>query len=730
MSESPLHVEIRDDIAVITVDQPGAAVNTIDRAMRDAFRQLFDELERDNRVKAAVLRSGKPDMFIAGADIEEFLAIESAREAESLSRDGHALLERIETHRVPVVAAIGGPCLGGALETVLACAWRVASDSSSTVLALPEVQLGLIPGAGGTQRLPRLVGLQAALDMILTGRNVRAKKALQIGLVHELVHPSILDRIALERAREFASGKRGRGTSDGTRRHGARELLLDDNRLGRSVVLRKAREATLKKTHGHFPAPLAALDAVAAGYSGSRENGYREEARLFGELAVSEVSRQLVFLFFATTALKKDPGVAPPVPEALPVRKIGVLGAGFMGAGIAGVAVGAGTIVRMKDADHGRVGRGLAAVRERLDERLRKRQITRQQLLDQMTLLGGTMAYTGFDDVDLVIEAVFEDLDIKRHVLREVEEVGPERMIVASNTSTIPIARIAEASRRPERVLGMHFFSPVHRMPLLEVIPHAGTAPRVTATAVAYGKKLGKTVIVVNDAPGFYVNRILAPYVGEAGRLLDEGAAIDAIDKAMMDAGFPVGPITLIDEVGLDIAGKSGAIMFEAFGERLAPSESLRRVVESGRSGRKGKSGFYSYDESGQKRDVDDSVYDLLPGGRERREIPPSEIQMRCLMAMANEAARCLESGIIRSPRDGDVGAVFGIGFPPFRGGPFRYLDSTGIASATRILESLYAKHTPRFEPAGILVEMARRGTRFYPERGHPLEPSGSGPAR
>lgn len=728
MSESPLHVEIRDDVAVITVDQPGATVNTIDRAMRDAFRQLFEELDRDTRVKAAVLRSGKPDMFIAGADIEEFLEIESAQQAESMSREGHALLERIETHRVPVVAAIGGPCLGGALETVLACAWRIASDAPVTVLALPEVQLGLIPGAGGTQRLPRLVGLQAALDMILTGRNVRARKALQIGLVHELVHPSILDRIAMERAREFASGTRIRGAGD--RRHGPRELLLDDNRLGRAVVLRKARETTLEKTRGHFPAPLAALDAVAAGYAESREKAFREEARLFGELAVSEVSRQLVFLFFATTALKKDPGLEPPVPDPLPVRKVGVLGAGFMGAGIAGVAVARGTIVRMKDADHGRVGRGLAAVRELLTERVKKRQLTRQQLDDQMTLLGGTVAYTGFGDVDLVIEAVFEDLDIKRHVLREVEEVGPERMIVASNTSTIPIARIAEASRRPERVLGMHFFSPVHKMPLLEVIPHAGTAPRVTATAVAYGKLLGKTVIVVNDAPGFYVNRILAPYVGEAGRLLDEGAAIDAVDKAMTDAGFPVGPITLIDEVGLDIAGKSGTIMFEAFGDRLAPSESLRRVVESGRLGRKGKQGFYTYDETGRKGDVDESVYALLPHGRERREVPPSEIQLRCLMAMANEAARCLESGIIRSPRDGDVGAVFGIGFPPFRGGPFRHLDSLGIANAARILESLYAKHAPRFEPAGILVEMARRGTRFYPERGHPLGRSDSGPAR
>jgi 3-hydroxyacyl-CoA dehydrogenase/enoyl-CoA hydratase/3-hydroxybutyryl-CoA epimerase len=436
---------------------------------------------------------------------------------------------------------------------------------------------------------------------------------------------------------------------------------------------------------------------------------------------VSEVSRQLVFLFFATTALKKDPGVPEPAPEPLRVRKLAILGAGFMGAGIASVAVQQGTLVRLKDADHGRVGKGLAAVREVLRDRQQKRQITRQQLEDQVLLVGGTADYSGFGDVDLVIEAVFEDLEVKRHVVREVEVVTPERVIIASNTSTIPIGQIAAASARPGRVLGMHFFSPVHKMPLLEVIVHPGTDRQVTASAVAYGKVLGKTVIVVNDAPGFYVNRILAPYINEAGRLLDEGVAIDAIDRAMTSAGFPVGPITLLDEVGLDIAGKSGAIMVEAFGDRMSPSESLRRVIDAGRLGRKGKKGFYLYDEAGKKGGVDESVYPLLPTGAQRTELPAAEIQLRCLMAMVNEAVRCLEERIIRSPRDGDVGAVFGIGFPPFRGGPFRYLDAIGVGNAVRILETLHLRHSPRFQPARLLAEMATSGRTFYPQRGHPL---------
>ncbi len=716
---STLSLDVRDGVAVVTLDVPNAAVNTFTRLVREEFARVLDQLERDPAIQAAVIRSGKPDVWVAGADIEEFLQIETSSQAEAMSRDGHALLDRLENLRTPVVAAINGACLGGGLEAALACAYRVASDAPKTVFALPEVQLGLIPGGGGTQRLPRLVGLEAALDMILTGKNVRGRKALQIGLVHELVHPAILDEIAIARARALADGALRRGAPSGP--HGARHLLLDENRVGRALVIRQAREKVLARTRGHFPAPLAALDAVANGFAHGSERGYREEARLFGELAVSEVSRQLVFLFFATTALKKDPGVAEPAPPPLPIRKLAILGAGFMGSGIASIAAPQGTIVRLKDADHARVGKGLATVRETLRERLTKKQITRQQLDDYMSLVGGTIEYAGFQNVDLVIEAVFEDLAVKQTVLRETEAATRPTSIFASNTSTIPIARIAEASKRPERVIGMHFFSPVTKMPLLEVITTPTTAPEVTATVVSYGKSLGKTVIVVNDAPGFFVNRILAPYINEAGILLDEGVAIDAVDRALVDFGFPVGPITLIDEVGLDIAGKSGAIMVDAFGARLAPSQSLQRVVSAGRTGRKGKSGFYKYDDAGKKSGVDPSVYDLLPTGQRRAELPGDEIQRRCVLAMVNEAARCLQEGVLRAPRDGDVGAVFGIGFPPFRGGPFRYVDSLGTERIVRALEGLNADRAPRFAPAQLLIEMAREGRRFYPERGHPL---------
>lgn len=723
-----LTTEIQDGVAVITIDLPNEPVNKFNRAVKEEFNALFDRLEHDLNIRAAVLLSGKKDSWIAGADIEEFLELKTAAAAERMSHDGQLLLDSIERMRTPLVCAIHGACLGGALEVALAAPYRIATEHPKTVLALPEVQLGLIPGAGGTQRLPRLIGMRAALDMILTGKNIRAKKALQIGLVDELVHPATLRDIAIQRARDIADGTR----KHSRHRNGVTGLLLDENPAGRRIVLRKAREETLKKTHGHFPAPLAAIDAIAAGYSGGPSHGYREESRLFGEMAVSDVSKQLIYLFFATTALRKDLGVttAPgePAPKVHPVVKLGILGAGFMGSGIAAVAVQQGTLVRMRDADHGRVAKGLAAVRDILKERLTRKQITRVEFSDMMTLLGGTIDYSGFANVDLVIEAVFEDLDVKHEVLREVETVLKPDAIFASNTSTIPIAEIATASARPERVLGMHFFSPVQKMPLLEVIVTPKTDGSVTASAAAYGKKLGKTVIVVNDGPGFYVNRILTPYINEAGRLLDQGASIDAIDRALVDFGFPVGPVTLVDEVGLDVASKAGKIMHDAFGERFSPAQSVQAVVGAGRYGRKSKKGFYLYDEEGKKGEVDESVYALLtPAAREtppssaappplRAEYTVSEIQQRTILPMLNEAVRCLEEGVIHSPRDGDIGAVFGFGFPPFRGGPFRYMDSLGAAEVVRQLEELNDRFPGRYAPAESLVAMAHRNERFHPQ--------------
>lgn len=706
-----LSLELDQGVGVLTYDLPGAPINTLNSRVAPHFARCFAEIESNAAILSVVLFSGKPDTWIAGADIDELRLITSAGQGEELSRSGQLLLDRLAAMRKPTLAAIHGAALGGGLEVALACRHRIVTDHEKSVLALPEVQLGLIPGAGGTQRLPRLIGLQAGLDMILTGRNVRAKKALQLGLVHELVHPSILRAVAMQRAQQLG---RGEAPPPRPRRQGTTELLLEENSIGRRLVFRKARESVLKKTNGRYPAPIAALDAVQRGYAEGIEAGLREEAARFGELTVSSESRQLVHLFFATTALKRDTGLPDGVEAvARPIRKIGVLGAGFMGAGITAVAVQAGTLVRLKDASHDRVASGWRAVREVLRERLKRKQVTRLQVDDMLAQIGGTTDYTGFRSAQLVIEAVFEELSVKQQCLRDVEQAAPAA-IFASNTSTIPIREIAAAASDPGRVVGMHFFSPVHKMPLLEVIVTPQTSADTIATVVQYGRQLGKTVIVVRDGPGFYVNRILAPYINEAGRLLDEGAATDAIDAALTAFGFPVGPITLLDEVGLDIAGKSGPIMAAAFGARMQPSSALHRVIESGRLGRKARRGFYRYRDDGKRDGVDEAVYALTSAGQTRRAVDVSELQARTVLPMLNEAVRCLDEGIVRSARDGDLGAVFGIGFPPFLGGPFRYLDTLGAANVVRQLDALDARFPGRFTPADRLRYMADAGEHFY----------------
>jgi 3-hydroxyacyl-CoA dehydrogenase/enoyl-CoA hydratase/3-hydroxybutyryl-CoA epimerase len=707
---SAFATSIEDSVAIVTFDLPGEPVNKLSNAVKVEFEALLIRLRDDEDVKAVVLISGKPDTFIAGADIEEFTALTTQIEAERLSFEGQEMVSRVETLPKPVVAAIHGACLGGGLELALACHYRIATDHPKTQLGLPEVQLGLIPGAGGCQRLPRLIGASAALDMILTARSERAAKALRLGLVDEVVPPSILRAVATDAARRLA--RDGAPKRRGPR--GVRTFFLDHTPAGRRLVYRAAKAAVLKRTGGHYPAPLAALEAVRVGLEHGVAAGLAEEHQAFGQLAVSDVSRKLVQIFFATTALKKDDGVPPGTAVPRQIRRLGIVGAGFMGAGIAGTAViNVEVDTRLKDADLAKVGKGLKVAGGILADRLKRRRLTRPQHDRLAALISGGIDYAGFSRADLVIEAVFEELELKRRVLAEVEDATRPDTIFASNTSTIPIRDIAAEARRPDRVLGMHFFSPVEKMPLLEVIPTDNTSPEAIVTAVRFGRRMGKTVIVVGDKPGFWVNRILSPYLNEAGMLLQEGVPIDVIDRAMTAWGLPVGPVTLLDEVGLDVAQKAGKVMHEAFGERMQPAETLAKMLAADRLGRKNGRGFYRY-RDGHKAGVDQAVYQLL--GR-----PPGEsvdtdlVERRLVFAMLNEAAAAFSEQVVRSPRDGDIGAVFGIGFPAFRGGPLRMIDDLGAARVVETLHDLQDAFGQRFRPAPALAEMARQGGRYYP---------------
>jgi len=696
--------------AVLTIDLPGAPVNTLSAQVRTEFEALFAKLRDDPAVKAVVLISGKAENFIAGADIEEFTKLTTQEQFTALSRDGQAMIQRVDDYPKPVIAAINGACLGGGLELVLACDWRIATDSPKTQLGLPEVQIGLLPGAGGCQRLPRLIGLSAALPMIMGAKMETGLKAFKLGLVDELVPKAILLDTALKAAERIVR----QGVPLRAARGGVMGAVFDRSLPGRRVVYSKARKDTLKKTHGNYPAPLAALEAVQAGLEQGIQKGFEVESRLFGELAVTDVSRKLIGIFFATNALKKDDGLPAGVSaKPRPVERLGVIGSGFMGAGIAGTAVTtAGVDVRLKDTELPRVGKGLKAATDILSGRLKRRRITRPEFQRLTALLSGTTDYSGFQRTDLVIEAVFEELSLKRKVLADTEAATPEKTIFATNTSTIPISDIAAEARRPGQVLGMHFFSPVDRMPLLEVIPTDATAPEVIATAVNFGRKLGKTVIVVKDRPGFWVNRILLPYMNEAGYILGEGVPMDLIDKLMVKFGFPVGPITLLDEVGLDVGAKAAKVMHEQFGERLAPSPLLPKVLGDGRLGRKNGKGFYHYHD-GEKTGPDETIYDLL-GVRPAAPATTAIIEQRLVYSMLNEAAMAFGEGVVRNARDGDIGAIFGIGYPPFRGGPLRYMDDLGAAKVVEVLRQLERSCGMRFAPCQTLVDMAARGGRFY----------------
>ncbi len=693
----------RDDgIAVVTIDVPGGNQNTLKAEVFGETDELLDRLMQDVNIQGVVFISGKPDSFIAGADINMLKSLQTATEATDLSRAGQRLFDRLENFKAPVVAAIDGACLGGGLELALACHGRVCTDQPKTVFGLPEMQLGILPGGGGTQRSLRLIGISAALGLLLTGKHVNAQKARRLGLVDDVVPTSILLPTAIDLVKKLQHNRAAaRKANNLLSVRGLTQLALEGNPLGRRALFQKA--------------PLRIIDCVETGASQGFKKGLEAEAVGFGELAVTPQARQLMNLFFASTALKKDSGVADAHIQPRPVRKIGVLGAGLMGAGISYVTTDkAQTPVRLKDKELAGLNRGLAHIDRLIQKRLQRRALTPFEAGQTRRRVTPTLDFSGFQNVDLVIEAVFEDLNLKQQMVADVEAHCPPTTIFATNTSSIPVARIAEAAQRPENVVGMHYFSPVEKMPLLEVIAAPQTALEVVATAVEFGRRQGKTVIVVQDGAGFYVNRILAPYMNEAGYLLNEGVAIDAIDQALTQFGFPVGPFALLDEVGIDVGSKIGPILHAAFGERMKPSGSAEKLLADGRYGRKNKKGFYLYEgvKSGEKP-VDKTVYAVL-GVDGAKVIEASEIVERCVLVMLNEAARCCAEGMIRSPRDGDIGAVFGIGFPPFLGGPFRYADSLGIAALVEKLQQYRQRLGERFAPAEVLTQMAQEQRSFY----------------
>eukprot|EP00123_Amoebidium_parasiticum_P015366 comp22929_c1_seq1/m.36316 comp22929_c1_seq1/g.36316 ORF comp22929_c1_seq1/g.36316 comp22929_c1_seq1/m.36316 type:complete len:777 (-) comp22929_c1_seq1:514-2844(-) len=724
-----IQCNVKDGVAVVKLDQPNSKVNTLNKQLMEEFEAMYDSLSNDPQVKAAVIMSAKPGTFIAGADIDMLRKAKSADEATHMAREGQRLFDKVANGKLPVVAAIHGDALGGGLECAMAAHYRIATSAPQTKLGVPEVMLGLLPGAGGTQRLPRLIPLPDALDMILTGKTIKADKAKKLGLVDQVI-PAIgpgitsaeentqrfLEQAAIAAAKDLALGKlKVNRKKPLTSVAGIQDYLMKDVSYVRNYVINKARETVAKKTKGKYPAPFKILDAVEHGLSRGIEAGLDREAKNFGQLTQTTEAKGLMSIFFAQRACKKIPERFGVLEK--PVKNVCVLGAGLMGSGITNVSMGK-FDVTMRDSVPEGLAKGQEHIYKTLDKKVKRKAITPFERDTQFTALHAVLDYKHFDRADLVIEAVPEVLSIKHKVIAELEKVIPQHCIIATNTSALPIAEVAKGSSRPQNVVGMHYFSPVEKMPLLEIITHEKTDKRVAAAAFDAGTRQGKTCIVVRDVPGFYVNRCLGPYNAETSALVCEGVEVKKLDQAIVGFGFPVGPMTLGDEVGLDVAGHVQSFLSQHLGDRMRGGDPqfFKDMVSAGFAGRKSGKGFYLY--NGKKKTLNEEVLKLIEKYRsptvDSSKASIEEIQMRPVARLLNEAVLCLQDDIIANPTDGDIGMVFGIGFPPFLGGPFRYIDTMGAQKLVDTMLGYQQRFGPQFTPAPLLVDMAKKGGRFH----------------
>lgn len=700
-------LEIDADVAILRLGFEDERVVTLTERRMQSFLSALDEVEANESLRGLVITGANPTMFCAGADINAIRDVTDVEVARRLAKMGQDAFTRLERVKIPTVAAISGPCVGGGCEMVLACRYRILADTPETRIGLPEIKLGIIPGFGGTQRLPRLIGLPQALDIILKGKVVPPAKALQVGLADSLVTGDGEPPQAVSERLEKTAISVARGEQKLERKKLAlRDQFLTFSGVGRWLVERRVRLEVLKQTKGHYPAPPRAITASLSGLREGMTAGLDVEATALAELIVTPESKSLVHIYFLTDETSKRwRGVKSQIKDL----RVSVIGGGTMGAGIAAALLASDFPTTLIDSSAEARERARKHITDSLSKRTRKA-VPQIDIKDSLDAASGS---------GLVIEAIFEDLDVKRKLLSDLAERVDQKTVLASNTSSLPISAFSADVPNSGRVIGMHFFNPAEKMPLVEVVCPDQTDERTIAFTAAVAVKMGKYPVVVREVPGFLVNRVLSPYLGEAAWILSDGYGIETIDRVATDFGMPMGPLRLLDEVGLDVAGHVAAIMEASYGERMKGPKFAERLVKAGRFGRKKGGGFYRYE--GREAVNDPTVPSILGLTASRGTSPQEkrELTDRLILSMVNEAIRCLDEGVAGVPGSEaagqiDLGTVMGIGFAPFRGGVLHYAESLGAREILGRIEALAAKLGARFAPAEGLRARAASGGSFY----------------
>jgi 3-hydroxyacyl-CoA dehydrogenase/enoyl-CoA hydratase/3-hydroxybutyryl-CoA epimerase len=696
-----------DGICLLTFDRPNSPANIFDKAALLELSGHVNFVVSQPHLKGLVLASAKKSIFIAGADIKSFTEELSPDGLHDLIELGQSVFNRIAELPIPTIAAIHGACVGGGYEIALACDYRIASTDKVTKIGLPETMLGILPAWGGSTRLPRLIGVPKALDVILAGKTLAAKPALKCGMVDELVPKEYLVETACRRI--MTQGLRLR------HRKSRLAVAVSNNPLVVRLITRKAKAQVLKKTRGQYPAVLKALEVVTHGMSRSMTESLALERDAVLELSQTDVCKNLIRIFFLQERAKKlsVPGLQVSSSTEAPIKRMAVIGAGVMGAGIAQWSSAREISVILRDINAEQVAKGLATIAKLFQDGTKRHAFTPVEAragLDRIFPAPGDVA---LHNVDLVIEAAVEKMASKKDIFCRLDEVAGPNTILATNTSALSVSEIACATKHPERVVGIHFFNPVHRMQLVEVVVGKQTHPNVVRRAVKYVQQIGKLPVIVKDSPGFLVNRILMPYLIEAGYLFECGACIDDIDETMLEFGMPMGPLRLIDEVGIDVANHVASDLALKFSDRLRTPKGLTKMIEVGLLGKKSGAGFYIHKKGAPEPEINPAV-DKFHDSTTCSTLTRDQLRSRMVMLMINEAARCLEEGVVSDAADVDFGMIMGTGFAPFRGGPLRYADAAGVNEIVAEMERLAANGEPSFAPCALLKSMAAADKKFY----------------